>query len=375
METLLGVSSRDETPQSAEWPFRETVSIEGAFARRVETRAASMQVGKVTLGSATLADPHMLSLLALDPALSDLDPKSMVFFDTETTGLGGAGTFAFLVGLAWFDERGALVFEQLLAREPCEEVAILTRVEEVVEGSSALVSFNGKSFDWPLLKARCVMNRRRVFSPRPHLDLLHVSRRLHKRRLKRFRLVDLEAEVLGWQRGADDIPGEEIGPLYSHFLRTGDRNALLPVALHNEWDVLTMVALVGLYGEPLGQMSGADLLGVAETLSRARDYEQAERAAEQAMNQGHAVEALALRARLNKSRGDKARALLDFECLSREVNDPWVRLELAKLCEHYTKDFERALSIVEGGTGEDEPAHFRRRTRLLRKTLGNKREE
>lgn len=365
------VRATTETKEAQRWddvlPFEEVDLGSGVLARKLVTQRSSAHVGRMPLSAARDADPEMLSLLALDPSLAAAAPRSALYFDTETTGLGGAGTVAFLIGLAWFDEEGALVLEQLLVREPAQESAVLARVSELVERASLLVSFNGKSFDFPLLKARCIMNRLPPLAERPHLDLLHVGRRLHKRRLLRCRLKDLEAEVLGWDRGADDIPGEEIPPRYGHFLRTGDGEALRPVVDHNEWDVLTMAALVGLYGEPIENLVGADLLGVTETLTRARAYEHAEAAAQRAMVGGHHLEALELRARLNKARGDKARALRDFEVLSGDVDDPAVRLELAKLFEHHTKDFERALEMVEQGTGEDEQELSRRRERLVRR--------
>lgn len=348
-------------------PFAEVDLGQGPFAQRLVTQRSSAHVGRMPLSSARDADPEILSLLALDPSLAGADPRGALFFDTETTGLGGAGTVAFLIGLGWFDDEGALILEQILLREPAEEPQVLARVAELVERANLLVSFNGKSFDYPLLQARCVMNRRAPLPVRPHLDLLHVGRRLHKRRLGRCRLKDLEAEVLGWDRGDDDIPGEEIPPRYSHFLRTGDGEALRPVVDHNEWDVLTMAALMGLYGESSGDLLQADLLGLAETFTRARAFERAEEAACRAMIAGQKAEGLELRARMNKARGDKARALSDFEELSREVDDPGVRFELAKLFEHHAKDFERALTLVEQGTGEDDEELSRRRDRLLRR--------
>ncbi len=348
-------------------PFVEVDAGHGPFCQRLEQQRPSAHVGRMPLSAALQADVEMLSLLALDPKLAACNPRGALFFDTETTGLGGAGTVAFLVGLAWFDEAGALHLEQLLVREPSQEAAVLRRVAALVEGSSLLVSFNGKSFDWPLLQTRCVMNRLDPLPGRPHLDLLHVSRRLHKRRLRRCRLIDMEAEVLGWERGEDDIPGAEIAPRYGHFLRTGDEEALRAVVDHNAWDVLTMAALVGLYGEPIENLGTSDLLGLSETLTRAKAFDHAERAANRAMEGGQGVEALEVRARLNKARGDKARALADFESLSRDVDDPLVRLELAKLFEHHEKDFARALRMVEAGTGEDDEARERRRSRLERR--------
>lgn len=366
-DTPVSSVARARVDQAEALPFVTVDTEHGPLAQRLSTQRPSATVGRMPLGQAMSVDPEMLSLLALDPGLASCDPKRALYFDTETTGLGGAGTVAFLVGLGWFDEGGCFVLEQLLLDDPSQEPALLARLCELIERSSCLVSFNGKSFDWPLLQSRCVMNRRAALQARPHLDLLHLSRRIHKRRLSRCRLIDLEAEVLGWQRGEDDIPGAEIPPRYGHYLRTGDGDALRPVVDHNAWDVLTMAALVGLYGEPIEQLVAADLLGVAETLTRAKAFESARIMTDRAIDLGEGIEGLSVRARLHRARGDKARALVDFEALSQQVDDPAVRLELAKLFEHHEKDFERALSVVSQGTGEDEEALERRVLRLQRR--------
>ncbi len=351
-------------PATSALPFARLATGEGMVCQRVQTQRLSERVGRIPLVSAADSDPEMLSLLALDPALTSCEPRRALYLDTETTGLGGAGTVAFLVGLGWFDERDHFVLEQLLLETPAQEPALFARLRELVERASMLVTFNGKSFDWPLLEGRCVMNRLAALPKRPHLDLLHVARRVHKHRLERCRLIHLEAEVLGWQRGDDDIPGAEIAPRYGHFLRTGDDEALRPVIEHNAWDVLSMAALVGLYGEPFEALCASDLVGATRAFTRAKAFHHAERAADRALQQGEGVAALDARARLFKARGDKARALVDFAKLSLEVDDPRVRLELVKLYEHHEKDFERALHLLDAGTGEDAEATQKRRARL-----------
>ena len=201
---------------------------------------------------------------------------------------------------------------------------------------------------------------------RPHLDLLHVARRLHRGRLGVCRLVDLESSVLGFERGPD-IEGAEVAARYSHFLRSGDEGALRAVVDHNAWDVLTMAALVGLYGEPLPALHDRDLLGLAETYRRAKALDHAEGAAVCAEERGVGPEAIKLQARIAKARGDRARALSRFEELARSVDDPDVRLELAKLYEHHVKEPALALRVVESGTSETEAATEHRRRRLHRK--------
>lgn len=353
----------------SELPFLRVETGHGLLYQRRRRVGLSQEVGRRDVHCAQLADPELLSLLALDPALAKCDPARALYLDTETTGLGGAGSLAFLVGVAYFDTDGHWVTEQLLLRHPSEEMALLARVAELVAGASMLVSFNGRSFDWPLLEARRIMNQLEPCLAPPHLDLLHVARRIHKRRLGRCRLIDLENAVLGFRRGEDDIPGAEIAPRYGHFLRTGDEEVLMAVVDHNEWDVVSMVALVGLYGQPLSTPHAEDLCSTSETLLRAKDFERAAVWANRAMDEGAHHEGLMLRARINKARGDIARALLDFEALAKDLDDPTVRLTLAKLYEHRTHDFERALYWVTMGTGEEEPARAVRSQRLQRKLV------
>lgn len=350
-----------------ELPFVERAFPEGPLFQRCERLASSRRVGRIPIDAAGSASADMLALLALDPTLADCDPRGALFLDTETTGLGGAGSLAFLVGLCWHEPGRGWVLEQLLLRSPAEEAPVLRRVSELMEQASLLVTYNGKSFDRPLLDTRLVMNRMPALPARPHLDLLSVARRIHKRRLGSCRLIHLESEVLGWQRSEDDVPGYEIPARYGHFLRTGDGEVLRAVVDHNAWDVLSMAALVGLYGEPLPPLHGEDLVAMARTLRRAGDLERAWQVADAAWAQGAGPEALRARGEIAKARGDRARALLDFEALSAEIDDPTVRLELAKLYEHHLGEPASALAMVEAGTGETELAWMRRRSRLQQK--------
>jgi hypothetical protein len=196
---------------------------------------------------------------------------------------------------------------------------------------------------------------------------VHLARRIHRTRLTTRTLVAIENEVLGRAR-IDDVAGGDIVATYMHFLRTGDDGALLGVVEHNAADVLAMVALVGLYGEsaPSG-LDGADLAGVARTLRRAGALDHAADLADVAVARGGGPEARRARGDIARARGDKARALADYEALAAEVDDPAVRLTLCKLYEHHARSFAAALALVEQGTGEEEEAVERRRSRLTRK--------
>lgn len=378
MEAILGRGA-DEPPKAPprvdmDLPFFVERTEAGPLHVRVVRHGGEHRIGRVPIAPARRASRELLALLALDPSLAECDPAGALYLDTETTGLGpGAGTVAFLVGLAWFDvgdgrRPPALVVEQLLVRQLGEEAPVLARVAERLREASMLVTFNGKSFDLPVLRTRFVMGRLAAPPEPPHLDLVHVARRLHKTRGVGARLGTVEREVLGFVR-EDDVPSGEVSAHYLHFLRTGDTRGLLGVVEHNAWDVVSMAALVGLYGEPLdgSALDARDLVGVARTLKRAGEKELAQSVADEAIARGAGAEGTRARAEIAKARGDKARALADFEALAESIDDPAVRLELAKLYEHHKKDAARALAICEAGTTEVDAASARRRARLEKK--------
>ncbi len=372
MADLLGRPNRERplaVPSETSLPFLRFEREEGVIYRRLERLLPSHHVGRIPVDAAGSASAELLSLLSLDPGLAKVRFDRALFLDTETTGLGGAGTLAFLVGLSWFDEQGRFHLEQLLLRRPGDEPALLLHLREVIERAEVLVTYNGKAFDWPLLLGRYVMNRLRPPAPRPHLDLLHVARRLHKARLGQCRLVSLESAVLGFERGPD-VAGADIAAIYGHFLRTGDESALEAVVGHNAWDVISMAALVGLYGEPVDLLHSEDLVGLARTLRRAGALNQAAEVADVAVTRGAGVLARRARGDIAKARGDRDRALAEFEGLLDELDDPSLRLELAKLYEHHLKKPGLALELLSRGTGEAEGAAEHRRARLERKLAG-----
>jgi len=347
-------------------PFEREERASGPLFRRHQVLPPSHHVGRMPVDAAASSRAELLGLLALDPRISSANPQRALYFDTETTGLGGgAGVLAFLVGIAWFDDQLRLHAEQFLLRSPAEEAPLLEAFAERLEACELLVSYNGKAFDLPLLNGRMVMNRRAKLPDRAHLDLLHIARRLHKSRLGPCRLIGLEADVLGFERGPD-IAGIDIAPRYAHFLRSGDESALEQVVEHNAWDVVSMAALVALYGEPFDLLHEQDLLGLARTLKRARAFDEAERAASVALERGAGPEARRAHGEIAKARGDRARALAHFEAFACEVDDPLVRLELAKLYEHHVKEPLSALGWAEG-TSESLAQAEKRRARLQQK--------
>jgi len=170
--------------------------------------------------------------------------EKLVFLDTETTGLsGGTGTLAFLIGIAWFNNDGFKLV-QLVIDDPSEEPAMLLELANLIEGKEAVVTYNGKSFDIPLIRSRYILNRLPFpFIDWGHLDLLHLSRRIWRHRLSSRTLKDLEQEILHIPRSDDEVPGWMIPEIYFNFLRTGDGSQLSNVVYHNAMDIISLAAL------------------------------------------------------------------------------------------------------------------------------------
>ena len=178
------------------------------------------------------------------------DAEKWLFLDTETTGMsGGTGTYAFLVGLAWW-ESGGLRVEQLFMRDHDEEHSVLLKLAERLNERPVLVTFNGKSFDWPLLQNRFRMTRQiDVPALAAHLDFLHPARQLWRLQIGSTRLGDLERSVLGveslaWSR-LHDVDSSCIPDLYFAFLRAGAIDGIVGVFRHNWMDLRGLAALAG----------------------------------------------------------------------------------------------------------------------------------
>jgi uncharacterized protein YprB with RNaseH-like and TPR domain len=188
-------------------------------------------------------DYRALRLIASGPVETLSDPRQWLFLDTETTGLaGGTGTYAFLVGLAWWENDGFAV-EQYFMRDHSEEASMLSGLLERLSRSPVLVTFNGKSFDWPLLQTRFQMRRlgmARELSA--HLDFLHPARQFWRLCFESVALAQLERHVLGLGRG-QDIPSEAIPRRYFDFLRGGPPEEMAEVFRHNEMDLCGLASL------------------------------------------------------------------------------------------------------------------------------------
>ena len=176
--------------------------------------------------------------------LTHTDFKDIIFLDTETTGLaGGTGTYAFQIGAARFTDDG-FHLAQFFMRHPGEELALLAGLSTFIDGMQAVVTYNGKAFDLPLLNTRyTLMGLSNPFEGVAHFDLLPLARRLWRIRLESRTLGNVENHILGVSRGADEVPGYLIPEMYFEYLRTSDARPLGGVFYHNAVDILSLAGL------------------------------------------------------------------------------------------------------------------------------------
>jgi len=205
--------------------------------------------GAIPLRRTLSARGEIVARVGRNAALAGIAPERVLYLDTETTGLaGGTGTYAFLVGIGHFCD-GGFRLRQYFQTDFGQEPALLRALADYLPAFDAVVTFNGKTFDLPLLETRFTINgllRGQAHGPNvrelPHLDLLHPSRRIYRDRFASCRLGELEQQVLGLTR-IEDVPGWEIPALYFRYVRTRRFRAVQPVFDHNALDVLSLVTL------------------------------------------------------------------------------------------------------------------------------------
>ena len=285
--------------------------------------------------------------------IADFDIEKFAFIDTETTGLGlGTGVYTFMVGIGRF-EGPHFRLVQFFLREPGEETAQLAAIEEFLRPCEAWVSFNGKAFDIPLLNNRYIINGWPVpLKDAPHIDLLHLARRLWKGRLPNRSLGELEAQILGTTRTQQDVPGWMIADLYFDYLRTRDARPLLGVFYHNEIDVVSMAALLARMADMLANpLNGTvehslDLIAIAKLYADLGHMETATRIYQRGLERADLEQAVYWQALqelsfLHKKQEDFTSACQLWEQAA-QAGQIYAHVELAKVCEHRHKDFAAA---------------------------------
>jgi uncharacterized protein len=259
--------------------------VSNRLGRHLRVRRKLPQPRAETIHSGTV------HLIAPDPPEFLCDSRRWLFLDTETTGLaGGTGTYAFLTGLAWWEEDGFVV-EQHFMRDHGEESSVLLEIAELLDRRRVLVTFNGKSFDWPLLQTRFQISRAASIPfPLAHLDLLYPARQLWRLSLKSVALTQLERQVLELDRGPD-IPSSTIPQRYFDFLRGGPPEPIAEIFRHNEMDLCGLALLAlrinEILADPEKSSCGAgELFGISRMLQKRGDKNLAGRMYRRALEQG-----------------------------------------------------------------------------------------
>lgn len=294
-----------------------------------------------------------------EPGISKFSTHDFVFIDIETTGLsGGTGTYAFLIGAGRFDN-DQFVLSQFFMSDPNREPAQLLAFEEFIAPSKAIISFNGKSFDIPVLNTRFTYHRwRSPFKEIIHIDLLHMARKLWRNRLPNRTLSNLEARILGAQRTEDDIPGWMVPALYFEFLRDGDARQLKRVFYHNEIDVLSLSSLLNyianMVAEPhiQGREHASDLLSLGRLYEELGELDAAVNLYHQGLEHedvlsnnvsrdllGSATFRLAM---IYKRKGKFEKAVELWEQTTK-LNHIGAFIELAKYYEHNAREYNTAI--------------------------------
>ncbi len=294
-------------------------------------------------GERSLAD--VLASGPVLPAADGVERHTLLFLDTETSGLaGGSGTVVFMLGMARI-EGGSLCVRQYLLTAFSGEAALYQHAREWVGVDATLVSFNGKCFDVPLLSARSrLAGETDPFTRLPHLDLLHPTRRAFGTRWPDCRLSTSESRLLGFTR-TDDLPGSEAPQVWLDLIRRGDCRRMPAVLRHNLWDLLSLVVLLPALGEVHDRPTdfGADVGAIARSHRRSGNESRALALLALSPSLG-AAERCEL-ARLYARQGDWDRACVIWNELAEAGCSESVE-RLAKFYEHRAGDFELALQFA-----------------------------
>ena len=369
-----------------------------ALAQAVGGRVARSEAGAIVDVRHSLELPvDTRSLTALPYPISADHP--LVCLDLETTGLAtAAGTVAFLVGLGTW-AGGVLTVRQLLLPDHADESALLDVLAEAMPADPWLVTYNGRSFDWPLLVARFRLHRR---DPPPfagHLDLLPVARQLWKHRLGNARLATVEDALCAVVREAD-LPGALIPDRYFAYLRSRRGELLRDVVEHNRQDIVSLGLLLRVLaavasGEAWPGLDPGDLAGLARGYSRQRRPAEALRCVEGALSVDAWSRGVVDGARVHRHLSAERARLLARLGRRDEAHAAWLEiaarggpgaalawLHVASHREHVERDVAGALAacheaaaIAERARLWDRPMHAiesdleRRMTRLRRRSF------
>jgi hypothetical protein len=293
--------------------------------------------------------------ISLPDSEGSINLMECVFLDTETTGLStSGGTFAFMVGLGFFENQN-FILRQYFLKDPLEEEAMLLDLENLLCKFSTLVTYNGISFDIPILKSRFKYHRiPNNIAQKSHVDLLKYARMLFRYQFESRSLKSIEANVIQFQRSEDEIPGYMAPIIYQEYLKTNDIGQIQGIFYHNAMDIVSLAALIKIVNQ-ISLVQG-DHFSRYETLnySIARQYEKLKNVDNAAKYYLKALEqndlppeiklnCLLSLADLFKKTNKLREAIMLWEQASTFQNIEAL-VEIAKVYEHRYKDYQQAIN-------------------------------
>lgn len=302
-------------------------------------------------------DLSVLSAWRKNPNLAGIPIHRILYLDTETSGLaGGTGTFAFMVGVGYIDEEGFHLY-QLFLRHPAEETALLASLTRIVQNFDVIVTFNGASFDIPLLNTRHTLNSiQSPFPERLHVDLLPLARRLWRNRLPSRRLGNLEIEILRLSRSEEEVPGWLVPEMYHDYILSGDARPLAGVFYHNEMDIRSLGALflhcADLLTHPMAYIAeeGLDLVAIGRLFEELGQPQKALEFYNAGMNAGlpqdFYLQTLLRYAEIHRKVGEMQQAC-ELWTKAANLDCAEACIHLAKYYEHQRREFHQALFWTE----------------------------
>lgn len=364
LEKLVNLSLKRETgipPKKAVPEDHFAENDNSGFTLREFSYPMSTVYGSFALDEWTRVLPEQLAVITGENEFLDVSPMNLLFFDTETTGLsGGTGTIPFMLGFGFFHE-DAFRVKIFILNDLNKEDEFLEEVDRFLSEHdfSASVTYNGKSFDFPLMEARYILQRKRFpLLKLPHLDFLYAARTLWKYTYSSRKLGHLGDLLLGLSR-EEDIDGSQIPALYFNYLRSRSFEIIRKVVDHNALDLVGLAALLLLGIKYLDDISftrdEGEILGTAKLFEKYGDFDTADRlytilkqSAVRDDVRETAVKGLAI---IMKKRKLYSEAAELWEMLSGS-DGSGKRLALRELSvhlEHREKDYTKALEMVEKG--------------------------
>jgi len=304
----------------------------------------------------------LMAAWAKDARLLEMPLEEFAFLDTETSGMaGGTGTYAFLIGAGRFERSASgrsFHLLQFFMRDPGEEPALLEALADFLAPCEALVTYNGKAFDTPLLRTRYTLHDIPIpFDGYAHVDLLHLARRLWRDRLPSRTLKFIEEYLLDAPRTSEEVPGYEIPWLYFDYLRSGDASEMKGVFYHNAMDIVALAALfshaANMLHDPFDEriQHGLDVIALAKLHEDLDQWDMAarlyERGLEMDLGEEDFWKAVRRHSVLQKRRGDLSEAVRWWEQAAAQGH-VYAHVELAKYHEHRVRDYPKAKRWTKG---------------------------